>query len=165
MIYIKLDKPQTIPSGSKPISEPENRFGTISKQKKELLSAGKDQPAQKSIEILKTEISNLKRDNEKLEKQLKDWKENYNKLDKEHKTLLSKPITKNNEEADGVRKINTLQKLDTIQDLRDRVFDLEGKVDALERILNTEKDPLIQKLKQNKEKLEEEAKALKVSQS
>jgi len=155
---IKLDK-------VKPLNESENKFGPISKQKKEVgFGVSQDKlPAgtQKSIDILKNEISNLKKENEKLEKQLHNWKENYNKLDKEHKILLSKPITKVQGEADGGKKINTLQKLDTVQDLRDRVFDLENKVTILEKILNTEKEPLIQKLKQNKEKLEEEVKQLK----
>jgi len=149
----------------KPLNESENKFGALSKQKKEVgFGVSQDKlPAgtQKSIDILKNEISNLKKENEKLEKQLHNWKENYNKLDKEHKSLLSKPITKVQGEADGGKKISTLQKLDTVQELRDRVYDLENKVNALEKVLNTEKEPLIQKLKQNKEKLEEEVKQLK----
>lgn len=149
----------------KPLNENENKFGALSKQKKEVaFGADKDKlPAstQKSIDILKNEISNLKKENEKLEKQLHNWKENYNKLDREHKNLLSKPITKAQGEAEGGKKISTLQKLDTVQELRDRVYDLENKVNALEKILNTEKEPLIQKLKQNKDKLEEEIKQLK----
>ena len=147
------------------MNESENKFGPLSKQKKEVaFGADKDKlPAstQKSIDILKNEISNLKKENEKLEKQLHNWKENYNKLDREHKNLLSKPITKTQGEAEGGKKISTLQKLDTVQELRDRVYDLENKVNLLEKILTTEKEPLIQKLKQKQDKLEEEIKQLK----
>jgi len=150
---------------AKPLNESENKFGALSKQKKEVgFGVSQDKlpvGTQKSIDILKNEISNLKKENEKLEKQLHNWKENYNKLDKEHKSLLSKPITKVQGETDGGKKISTLQKLDTVQELRDRVYDLENKVNALEKLLNTEKEPLIQKLKQNKEKLEDEVKQLK----
>jgi len=42
------------------------------------------------------------------------------------------------------------------------VFELENKVTILEKVLNTEKEPLINKLKQTKDKLEEEVKQLKV---
>jgi len=147
---------------SRSLNETENKFGVLSKQKKDGGFGDKDKYASKNIEILKNEITNLKKENEKLEKQLQNWRDNYNKLDKEHKALLSKPITKNQDEAEGSKKINTLQKLDTIQDLRDKVFELEHKVLILEKILNTEKEPLINKLKQNKDKLEEEVKQLKV---
>lgn len=143
------------------MNEPENKIGG-SKLKRDSLLGDKDKTISKNIDILRNEVASLKKENEKLEKQLVNWKENYNKLDKEHKALLSKPITKTHEEIDGAKKINTLQKLDTIQDLRDKVFELENKVTALEKILNTEKEPLIQKLKQTKEKLEEEIKQHKV---
>jgi len=117
---------------------------------------------QRNIDILKNEITNLKKENEKLEKQLNNWKENYSKLDKEHKALLGKPFTKALEDVDAGNKTTNLQKLETVQELRDRIFELENKIAMLEKHIAVEKEPLIKKLKQDKEKLENEIKQLKV---
>jgi predicted RNase H-like nuclease (RuvC/YqgF family) len=111
---------------------------------------------------LKKEIATLKKENEKFEKQVAIWKENYGKLDKKHEELLGKPVSKPIEDAEAGHRVNTLQKLETIQDFRDKVFDLENKVAMLEKIVAVEKDPQIKKLKQDKEKLEIDIKAIKV---
>jgi hypothetical protein len=150
------------------ISSHHNLVGSITPPMKEpLLKDNKnmtenERNMQKNINILKDEITNLKKQNELLEKQLYNWKENYSKLEKEHKSLLGKPFTKALEDVDAGNKTTNLQKLETVQELRDRIFELENKIAMLEKHIAVEKEPLIKKLKQDKEKLENEIKQLKV---
>ena len=117
---------------------------------------------QKTIETLNNRVSDLMKETEKYEKQLNNWKENYQKLDKEHKNLLSKPISKTNADIESSKKIAGVTKIEGIQELRDKIFDLENKISQLEKVIQIEKEPLIKKLKQDKEKLEEDAKQIKV---
>lgn len=77
--------------------------------------------------------------------------------------MLSKPFAKADEDNEGTRKFTTISKLETVQDLRDRIFELENRVNAYEKVIETEKEPLIKRLKQEKDKLENEVKNLKVS--
>lgn len=125
----------------------------------------KEKTLTRGLEILKQELANVRKENDKLEKQLFNWKENYAKLDKEYKTLLGKPISKVQEETDPKNKTTSIHKLETIQELKDKIYDLENKVEFLEKKINVENEPLIKKLKQDKEKLENEIKSVKVLKS
>ena len=81
-------------------------------KKEAMMPSEREKTLMKNVDLLKTQVGELKKENETLQKQLIDWRQNYDKLKHEHNILVNKPISKNMSEAiDPSRSQNIGQKV------------------------------------------------------
>lgn len=59
-----------------------------------MMPTEREKTLQKSIDLLRTQVGELKKENETLQKQLNDWKHSHEKLKQEYNVLVNKPISK-----------------------------------------------------------------------